>query len=72
MSFRGIVVLCCLALVLGCSGKEPGGSKKTLTRAQKDSVLAESKLPGARVVGKAIAVSDSAAARAKRLDDKTK
>ncbi len=72
MSVRVIASLFCLALVLGCSGKEPGDAKKTLTREQKDSVLAESDLPGAKVVGKAIAVSDSAAARAKRLNEKTK
>lgn len=46
--------------------------KKELTQRQRDSVLAESKLPGAKTVGKAISVSDTASARTKRIDDLTK
>jgi len=51
-----------------CSDKSP---EKTLTKAQRDSVLSESDLPGAGVVGKAIEAADSAAARSDRLDDKS-
>ena len=55
----------------GCSEKksknEPPSSG--LTESQRDSAIAASKLPGARVVGGAMALSDSADARAKRIDD---
>ena len=58
-----------VAFALGsCGEKAP---KKNLTRAQKDSVLAESDLPGAGVVGKALEAADSSDARAKRLDEQT-
>jgi hypothetical protein len=40
-----------------------------LTESQRDSAIAASKLPGAKVVGRALALSDSAKARAKRIDD---
>jgi len=64
ISFIFVVIL-----ALGsCGEKTP---KKNLTRAQKDSVLAESDLPGAGVVGKAIEVADSSAARSKRLDEQS-
>jgi hypothetical protein len=46
-------------------------SKKKLTQHERDSILAESDLPGANVVGKAIEVSDSSTARAKRLDEQS-
>jgi hypothetical protein len=67
-----IVVLCSLSLFAGCGNDKSNNTKKELTRAQKDSVLSESVLPGAGVVGSAITVSDSAAARAKRLDEMSK
>jgi len=58
-----------IILALGsCGEKAP---EKNLIKAQKDSVLAESELPGAGVVGKAIEAADSSAARAKRLDKQT-
>ena len=61
-----------LLLALGaCSGSTegndiPGGD--TLTRAQRDSVIGASKLPGAGSVQRALDVADSAAARNERLD----
>ena len=65
----GLVLVFLFAFTLGsCGEKAP---KKNLTRAQKDSVLAESDLPGAGVVGKALEAADSSAARAKRLDEQT-
>ena len=60
-----------LAAIAACTGKEPAGSKRELTQRQRDSVLAETPLPGAKVVGRALEVSDSTAARAKRLDEQT-
>ena len=65
------VVICSCVLLSSCAEKGPESGDKELTRRQRDSVLAETPLPGAKTVGRAIAVSDSAAARAKRLDDQT-
>ena len=68
-----ILLIILIVLAFGnCSEKTSDNSSKKLTQQQRDSVLAESDLPGARVVGKAIAVSDSAAARADRLNELTK
>lgn len=52
----------------GCGQRAPEDMESTLTRQQRDSVLAESDLPGAKTIGKAISISDSAAARAERLE----
>ncbi len=59
-------------LVFGCGG---GGSeddmavdRDTLTRAQKDSILSESPLPGARGVGTALEAAEAARERAEAHD----
>jgi len=51
-------------VLLACSKKSENATPRTLTQAQRDSAIAASQLPGARVVGKALEVSDSAKARA--------
>jgi hypothetical protein len=43
-------------------------NRDTLTERQKDSILANSRIPGARVVGRAMNAADSASARALRTD----
>lgn len=43
-------------------------ARDSLTRHQKDSIVAHSAVPGASVVGRAMAVQDSAAARQARID----
>jgi hypothetical protein len=61
-----------LGLFGSCSEKKSKSKRQPssgLTESQRDSVIAASKLPGAKVVGRAMALSDSAKARAKRLDD---
>ena len=69
----GILVTVVIAiLAAACSKDEEDGSKKKLTQRQRDSVLAETGLPGARVVGTALKVADSTEARAKRLDELAK
>jgi hypothetical protein len=68
---RLFILVIVLAGIFSCTGKEPDGSKKDLTQRQRDSVLAETPLPGAEVVGRALEVSDSTAARARRLDEQT-
>ncbi|MBN2072139.1 MAG: hypothetical protein JW814_11850 [Candidatus Krumholzibacteriota bacterium] len=69
--FRILIILIMAIFFSSCGGKRSEKTGKDLTRAQKDSVLAESDLPGAKVVGKAISVADSAAARAERLYGET-
>jgi hypothetical protein len=59
--------------LFGSCSKEKSESERepssALTERQRDSLIAVSKLPGASAVGRALAVSDSAKARAERLDD---
>lgn len=43
-------------------------TRDTLTRHQKDSILAQSAIPGASVVGRAIAVQDSGASRQAQIE----
>ena len=59
----------CLLFAPGCTDEAPDNSSGSkLTQRQRDSVLAESPLPGAAAVKKAISFSDSTRARAKRVD----
>lgn len=69
---RILTILVMVLLVLACSKKTSDTTGKKLTQRQRDSVLAETGLPGAEVVGTALEVSDSTEARAKRLDDLSK
>ena len=63
-----------LALVaLACGGSDSGGSQQavnrdTLTQRQKDSILAKSRIPGARAVGRAMTAADSTSAGIRRAD----
>ena len=69
----GILVTVVIAIfAAACSEKGEDGSKKKLAQRQRDSVLAETGLPGARVVGTALEAADSTEARAKRLDELAK
>ena len=60
------MLLCALAACSKHSGADHGRS--SMSERQRDSTIAKSRLPGAGVVGRALAVSDSPAARAARLD----
>ena len=57
------IVLAALCVFSACSKKSDTHARK-LTAAQRDSAIAASDLPGAKTVGKALAISDSAKARA--------
>ena len=57
-----------LTLAAGCASETAGNRRDTMTQRQKDSVLAQSQLPGASGVGKALNAADSAKARQARLD----
>jgi hypothetical protein len=43
-------------------------NRDTLTQRQKDSILAQSKIPGASGVGRAMTAADSASARVRAAD----
>lgn len=62
--------LCIVAtLLLGCSSTDtPANNRDTMTQRQRDSVLAQSGLPGAQGVGRALSASDSVRARNAQLD----
>ena len=61
------------ALLLGLAACAPAKHEaRELTEHQRDSVLAQSGLPGAFVVGRALAVSQRAAVRAARQDSLTR
>jgi hypothetical protein len=61
--------LCVVAtLLLGCSSDRPANNRDTMTQRQRDSVLAQSGLPGAQGVGRALSASDSVRARNAQLD----
>ena len=67
MRFLGAVA--CLALAMGCgSGKSDQTARDTLTERQKDSILANSKIPNARAVGSAMRAADSTSARVRQAD----
>ena len=65
---RALIVFVLILGLSSCTDKKAESKKEALTDRQRDSVLAETPLPGAHVVGRAIEVADSAAARAERLD----
>ncbi len=66
------VLVIFLFLGLGCSEKQGDNTQSELSKRERDSILATSKLPGAKGVGKAMSAADSAAARAARLDSLTR
>jgi hypothetical protein len=61
-------------LVVGIVACSSGGesqqtvNRDTLTQRQKDSILAQSKIPGAQGVGRAMTVADSVSARVQAAD----
>ncbi len=71
MSRRTMTLVLALAgsvMLLAACGGDKDEPASTLSEAQRDSVLSESRLPGAAAVKGALAVSDSAKAQAKRAD----
>jgi hypothetical protein len=57
-----------LALAACSKHSEADRSRPAMSERQRDSTIAGSRLPGAGTVGKALAASDSASARAARAD----
>ena len=65
MTGRSIVAVLIMTLVTGCGS---GESDSPRSEAARDSAIAESAVPGAAGVKRALTVSDSAAARRARED----
>ena len=64
-----IVPLCFIAACGGASDKSSQSvNRDTLTERQRDSILAGSKIPGARGVGSAMRAADSTSAGIQRAD----
>lgn len=66
-----LLLLACLLVAPGCSGGDPEPAPVTAdtsSRRQRDSVIGESRLPGARGVREALDASDAAAARTATFD----
>lgn len=71
MSTRAKIIVLMLLAGTGCSGgagDRDAAPADTLTRAQRDSVIGASKLPGARGVQRALDTRDSASARNAAMD----
>jgi len=64
---RGVIAVC---LLLAACGGQSGSSRAadTLTERQRDSMLAGSRIPGARGVGAALRAADSTSARIRATD----
>ena len=75
MTVRSAVAVAATLLALACGGGGDEGraavSRDTLTQRQRDSILAQSRIPGARGVGKAMRVADSVSARVQAADSIT-
>jgi hypothetical protein len=56
-----------LLLAVGCSGRKVE-AQRDLTERQRDSILAQSRLPGAGAVGQALNAADREASRATTLN----
>jgi len=63
-----IVALVLLAAACGSGDSKQTVNRDTLTQRQKDSILANSRIPNARAVGRAMKAADSASMRALRAD----
>lgn len=64
---RGIFLasVAAMSFIAGCTDREQA-SNRALTRRQQDSVIGQSRLPGAQGVQRSLAAVDSAEARAAR------
>ena len=67
---RALLAIAAAAAVVSCSKPQEtiANNRDTMTQRQKDSVLAQSSLPGAKGVGMALKTSDSLKARQAALD----
>lgn len=59
---------CSVAVLAACSSEKPATETPTKTKAQRDSAIASSGLPGAKGVGMAMKAADSAKAKQAAID----
>ena len=67
-SILRVVPICCIAACGSSDKSSQTVNHDTLTERQKDSILANSKIPGAHAVGNAMRAADSTNARVLRTD----
>jgi len=67
---KSILLVVPLCVIVACGSDKPGQTvnRDTLTERQKDSILANSKIPNARAVGRAMNAADSMSARIRSSD----
>lgn len=67
---KSILVVISAGIWLACAPEQSGQTvnRDTLTQRQKDSILANSKIPNARAVGSAMRAADSTSARIERAN----
>ncbi len=65
---RGILVAGITALALAACGDDEPDTRAGLTQREKDSILGQSQIPGAKAVKTGMRNADSASARQARLD----
>jgi hypothetical protein len=65
---RLLAAMALFALACDTGGSGNAAAADTLTQRQRDSILAQSNIPGATGVGKAMRVADSVSARVHALD----
>lgn len=63
-----VLVPLCLSIACGSDKSSETVNRDTLTQRQKDSILANSKIPNARAVGRAMKAADSTSAGILRAD----
>ena len=63
-----LIAMSAIFLLTACGAGKSEQSTDTLTQRQKDSILANSKLPNARAVGNAMRAADSVNVRVMRAD----
>jgi hypothetical protein len=70
MSTMKIIVVSALIFLAACGGTSAKSAAETdsLTERQRDSILAQSRIPGASGVGSAMRAADSASARVRATD----
>ena len=67
-SILWVVPICFIAACGGSDKSSQTVNRDTLTERQKDSILANSKIPNARAVGRAMNAADSMSARIRSSD----
>jgi hypothetical protein len=63
-----LIALLLFVAACGSDSSQQTVNRDTLTQRQKDSILANSRIPNARAVGRAMRAADSASVRALRAD----